>query len=121
MIEEVVGKAAQMQQPVVVANGSSHDVDTTATRQAQKQKMDKQQHQPVPLHKVQKAADSINKALEIFNVERKFIVHQKSHQVVVKITDKRTGEVLLEIPPEEAIERYEKMQEFIGLLFNEKV
>ncbi len=119
MIEEVVGKAAQMQQPVVAANGGSQEVDTTATRQAQKS--DKQQHQPVPLHKVQKAADSINKALEIFNVERKFIVHQKSHQVVVKITDKRTGEVLLEIPPEEAIERYEKMQEFIGLLFNEKV
>ena len=119
MVEEVVGKAAQVHQPVVVANGGSHDVEME-TRQSQQPKQEKQ-YQPVPLQKVQKAVDNINKALEIFNVERRFIVHQKSHQVVIKITDKQTGEVLMEIPPEEALERYEKMQEFIGLLFNEKV
>ena len=120
MMEEVVGKTAQAHRPVVV--GSSGQGATVA--QAQKVQGspdgDAGKHQPVPLHKVEKAVDSINKALEVFNVERRFIVHQKTHQVVVKITDKQTGEVIMEIPPEEALERYEKMQEFIGLLFNEK-
>ncbi len=116
MIEEVAGRATQVQQPVVVANAVS---EPGKSEQGAKAAVS-HQGQPVPLHRVQKAVDSINKALEIFNVERRFIVHQKSHQVVVKITDKQTGEVIMEIPPEEALERYEKMQEFIGLLFNEK-
>ena len=119
MIEEVVGKATPVQQPVVMGNGSGQSVAV-----AQKQSHsdgDRYQPKAVPLHDVHNAVNSINKALEVFNVERRFIVHQKSHQVVVKITDKQTGEVIMEVPPEEAIERYEKMQEFIGLLFNEKV
>ena len=121
-MEEVAGKTAQVQRPVVVEKSGQ---GVAAATQPQPQKEEQRpvggEGQAVPLHKVQRAVDSINKALEVFNVERRFIIHQKTHQVMVKITDKQTGEVIMEIPPEEALERYEKMQEFIGLLFNEKV
>ncbi len=120
MMEEVVGKTAQAHRPMVVDGSGQRAAVAQAQKVQSSPGRDAGKHQPVPLHKVEKAVDSINKALEVFNVERRFIVHQKTHQVVVKITDKQTGEVIMEIPPEEALERYEKMQEFIGLLFNEK-
>ena len=70
---------------------------------------------------LKEAVDKLNKALEIFNVERRFVIDPKTKEVVVKIIDKQTGKVIDQIPPEEALKRYYEMQKFIGLLFNKRV
>ncbi len=70
---------------------------------------------------VKKAVEKLNKALEIFNVERRFVIDEKTKEVVIKIIDRQTGEVIDQIPPEEALKRYYEMQKFIGLLFNKRV
>ncbi len=66
------------------------------------------------------AMDKLNKVLELFNVERRFVIDDRTKEIVVKIIDKSSGEVILQIPPEEALERYYRMEQFIGLIFNEK-
>ena len=71
--------------------------------------------------KLEEAVDKLNKVLEIFNVERKYVIDDKTKEVVVKLIDKNTGEVVDQIPPEKALERYYEMQKFIGLLFNKRV
>ncbi len=70
---------------------------------------------------LKEAVDKMNKTLEIFNVERRFVIDDRTHEVVVKIIDKETGEVIDQIPPEEALKRYYEMQKFIGLIFNRRV
>ena len=70
---------------------------------------------------LKEAVDKMNKTLEIFNVERRFVIDDRTHEVVVKIIDKETGEVIDQIPPEEALKRYYEMQKFIGLIFNKRV
>ena len=70
---------------------------------------------------LKEAVEKLNKALEIFNVERRFEIDDKTKELVIKIIDRETGEVVDQIPPEEALKRYYEMQRFIGLLFNKRV
>jgi len=44
-----------------------------------------------------------------------------NHQVVVEITDRKTKELIKQIPTEEMLAIKEKMEEFSGLLFDQKV
>ena len=70
---------------------------------------------------VKRAVEKMNKALELFNVERRFVIDDKTKELVIKIIDRETGEVIDQIPPEEVLKRYYEMQKFIGLLFNKRV
>lgn len=57
----------------------------------------------------------------LFNRKLKFQVNRELNQVIVKVIDRSTDEVIREIPPEE-IQRLEaKLKEAIGLLIDEQI
>jgi flagellar protein FlaG len=57
----------------------------------------------------------------LFNRKLKFSVNRQLNQVIVKVIDRSTDEVIREIPPEE-IQRLEaKLKEAIGLLIDEQI
>ena len=57
----------------------------------------------------------------LFNRKLKFSVNRELNQVIVKVIDRSTDEVIREIPPEE-IQRLEaKLKEAIGLLIDEQI
>ena len=44
-----------------------------------------------------------------------------NNQVIVEITDRETNELIKQIPSEELLEFKEKMEEFSGLIFDQKI
>lgn len=51
-----------------------------------------------------------------------FSIHEKfNHQVVVKIKNRDTNELIRQIPAEELLQIKEKMDEFTGLIFDQSV
>ncbi|MNP87072.1 flagellar protein FlaG [compost metagenome] len=48
-------------------------------------------------------------------------VHEKTHQILVKVLNKETGELIREIPPEKTLDLVAKMMEIAGILIDEKV
>ncbi|MNW69268.1 flagellar protein FlaG [compost metagenome] len=48
-------------------------------------------------------------------------IHEKTHDIMVKVLNKETGEVLREIPPEKTLDLVAKMMEIAGILIDEKV
>ena len=56
----------------------------------------------------------------IHNVNMIFSVHEKSGRIMVTISDKETGEVIREIPSSEILNFSAKLNEMVGLLFNQK-
>ncbi|MEA3221860.1 MAG: flagellar protein FlaG [Thermodesulfobacteriota bacterium] len=56
----------------------------------------------------------------ILNVNLNFSVHEASGQVMVTISDKETGEVIREIPSSEILNLAAKLDEMVGLLFDQK-
>lgn len=68
--------------------------------------------------------DKINKANEIMSSQEthlKFEIHEKTHDVMIKIIQNETGEVLKEIPPEKLIDMIAKICEIAGLFIDKKI
>ncbi|MFK0524696.1 flagellar protein FlaG [Paenibacillus illinoisensis] len=48
-------------------------------------------------------------------------IHEKTHEIMVKVLNKDTGELIREIPPEKTLDLVAKMMELAGILVDEKV
>ena len=47
--------------------------------------------------------------------------HRETKSIVAQLRDKQTDEIIKQFPPEEVLNLREKLQDLIGLLFDEKV
>lgn len=79
-----------------------------------------QEQREIARTELDRAADKLNKASELFNSQLRFSVHEGTKQIVVRVVDSR-GEVIREIPPEKVLDAFVAMQEALGLLLDEKV
>lgn len=48
-------------------------------------------------------------------------IHDKTNQILVKVIDKDTGELIREIPPEKTLDLVAKMMELAGIIIDAKV
>jgi flagellar protein FlaG len=70
---------------------------------------------------VQKAVDKLNKVLEDENIQAVYEVHEVfKRDVMIKIVNNNTKEVLLEIPPKKILDMVANMIELVGLLLDKK-
>ncbi len=64
--------------------------------------------------------EKANKKFEGKDNELSFSVHEKTKQILVKIVDKQTKEVIKEIPPEKILDMIASMCEAAGIFVDEK-
>ena len=50
-----------------------------------------------------------------------FSFHEKTNDVIIRVVNKETGEIIREIPPEKTIDIISKLLEIAGLLVDERV
>lgn len=65
------------------------------------------------------AGEVLQKLSTIHNVDLRFSVHEGSGQLVVTVMDSETGEIIREIPPRELLNLAVRLDEMIGLLFDQ--
>ncbi len=70
--------------------------------------------------KVGKAVDKLNKIIEDEDVYAKYEVHEKLNQIMVKLIDRNTNEVLLEVPSKKILDMVAKMCEMAGILLDKR-
>lgn len=68
-----------------------------------------------------KVVEEIQKRLDAMGTRLNFAINKEPDAVVVKVTDRESGELVRQIPSEEVLALREKLQELSGLLFDEKV
>lgn len=66
------------------------------------------------------AAEKMSKLLEGTNRSINIFVHEKTHEIMVKIVDDKTGEVIREVPPKKIIDMVANMMEMAGLIVDER-
>ena len=91
--------------------------------QATNQK-DKEVQQPVKsldLPDLEELAADVLKNLNIMhNVDLQFSLHKASGQMMVTVVDESTGKVVREIPSSEILELAARMDEMVGMIFDQK-
>jgi len=56
----------------------------------------------------------------IFRGKAEFSIDRDTNMVIVKIKDKETGEIIRQIPPEVVLKIAKSIEEFLGLLLDER-
>ncbi|MGI6084067.1 MAG: flagellar protein FlaG [Acetivibrionales bacterium] len=69
---------------------------------------------------VEKAINKANYTFEIQNRSLRFKIHERLNEVMVKVIDSETEEVIREIPPEKLLDMFANMLELAGLLVDER-
>lgn len=64
--------------------------------------------------------EKVNKKLEGANREFEFSIHEKTKEIIVKVVDKDTKEIIREIPSEKMVDMVVAMCENAGLFVDEK-
>jgi flagellar protein FlaG len=59
--------------------------------------------------------------LQISDVGLDFSVHGDTGRIKVSVTDRNTGDLIREIPPEQILNLMAKLDEMMGILYDEKV
>lgn len=61
------------------------------------------------------------KSLEGPQTTLEISIHEKTHDILVKVLNKDTGELIREVPPEKTLDLVAKMMEIAGILVDEKI
>lgn len=67
---------------------------------------------------IKQAVENINKSMS--DCEAVYGIHDETNRVTIKIVDKKTKEVIKELPPEKTLDMIARVWEMAGLLVDEK-
>jgi flagellar protein FlaG len=65
--------------------------------------------------------DRLNLMLELTWYDLRFRIHEATHEIMVQVVNRDTGEVVREIPPEKILDMWAEMKRLIGMLMDKKV
>lgn len=95
--------------------------DSSRPALGEKELHSKPQAKPVDAKEIAKAVEEMQQRLDsLGNTKLNFQVLEKPNEVVVQITDSKSGELIRQFPSEDALALRVKLQELTGLLFDEK-
>lgn len=69
---------------------------------------------------IEEAVDSTNKELERLETNLRFSLHKQTKQIMVKIIDTKTEEVIKELPPEKLLDMVASMMVRAGLIVDKR-
>lgn len=91
--------------------------ETSAADAAQKQEQDARaqaQHEPLTEEQTSFITEQLNEIMRNIDVNLQFQYHKEVNFMSVRMLDKKTGEVLREVPPESMVEHMIKVRDWIG-------
>ncbi|MGI6123074.1 MAG: flagellar protein FlaG [Acetivibrionales bacterium] len=69
---------------------------------------------------LESAINRANYTFEIQNRSLRFKIHERTNEIIVKVVDSETEEVIREIPPEKLLDMFANMLELAGLIVDER-
>lgn len=63
----------------------------------------------------------LNKFMELIDSDIKFIVHEKTQQLIVQVVNTKENKVLKEFPPSKMLDIMAGIREYVGVLLDKRV
>ncbi|MBU0909806.1 MAG: flagellar protein FlaG [Proteobacteria bacterium] len=110
-------------QPVPASSESDTVKLNNQTRQDKSAKEDLTSQGKLSQKELEDAVKEIHQRFQSMGSSFKFGLyeHQETHSIVAQLRDKKTDEVVKQFPSDEVLKLREKLQDLVGLLFDEKV
>ena len=70
---------------------------------------------------LEKTVEKVKEFAKKFTTKLSFVVDPESRESIIYVTNKDTGKIIRQIPPEDIQEMNKKMDEIVGLLFSRRV
>jgi len=70
---------------------------------------------------IQRVVDDLMRMSHSLNRRLDFHVNEETNQVIVRIVDSDSGEVIKQVPPDALLRLHARIQEAVGLLFDETI
>ncbi len=68
-----------------------------------------------------KTVEKANTALKGMDKRFEFSIHEATNEIMVKVIDDATDEIIREIPPEKILDMVAKMWELVGIMIDRKI
>ena len=120
---EQIGNAGMQQHINNIKSSSSENTISDRTTVARKEATENRENEArfKPSEKqIQEAVDSTNREFEKLQTNLRFSVHKQTKQIMVKIIDSNTQEVIKELPPEKLLDMVASMMERAGLIVDRR-
>lgn len=75
----------------------------------------------IPREEVERATDKLNRFMSFIDKRLRFDIHETSDQIMVRVIDQDTEDVLNEMPPKRVLELLDSLMDIAGLLIDQKV
>jgi len=69
---------------------------------------------------LEKAINKLNNFLKDDSTHAEYSIHDTFNDVMIKIVDDKTHEVILEVPPKKILDMIAKMCELVGMVFDKR-
>ncbi len=86
-----------------------------------REKQKKEKENFLDPEKTKNLTEALNNLFQAFNLELRFSIHEGTREVIARIVNRETGEVIREIPPEKFLDMIAKLRELAGLFIDELV
>ncbi len=71
--------------------------------------------------RVSQAIEDMRSQFDLANHKLEYSVHESSHKIVVRISDRQSGQVIREVPDSEFLDLVSRLQDLVGFIINAKV
>jgi len=75
----------------------------------------------IPREDVERATDKLNRLMGLIDKRLRFDLNEESDQIMVRVIDQDTEDVLKEMPPKRVLELLHSLTDIAGLLVDQKV
>ena len=94
--------------------------DSAQTALDEKALQEKAKEQRLSNEELAEAVQDIQSRLEVVGTRLGFSIHEETEDIVVEITNRESGELIRQIPSDEVLELRARLDELVGILFDEK-
>lgn len=109
-------KTAEQVKPAATVADTANEAMGEKSLQARQQSKE-----VVSLKEANRRAKEIQSKLDKMGSNLQFVVDEDTESIVYKFTSKESGEVVRQIPSEEILELRSKLDDLLGLIFDQKV
>lgn len=101
--------------------GKTEKVETNTRKTNTQVKEEEREKASLREHELIQTIERANAVLKGVDKRFEFSIHEGTKEIMVKVIDDATNEVIREIPPEKILDMVAKMWELVGILVDRKI